>query len=183
MSMHRIASRLLAGLAVACGSFSMAACQQDHGAASANAEPTAVISPAPATTAPAAPVPGGRAGDCQKTSGIIAKAATTTKSSLLLPITAEKASNVETAAAGARAGVATLEAPDVKAALLRYATDMEQVAVHLRKAQGSSSADQKELGLAVSADQEAASDALKVTFVCANQKGTTTTGGTATTTP
>jgi hypothetical protein len=180
--MHRIASRLLAGLAVACGSFSMAACQQDHGAASANAEPTAVISPAPATTAPAAPVPGGREGDCQKTSGIIATTTSSTKTSLLLPITAEKASDVASAAANARAGVATIEAPDVKAALLRYATAMEQVAAHLRKAQGSSSADQKELGLAVDAEQDAANDALKVTFLCATQKGTTT-GGTATTTP
>jgi hypothetical protein len=183
MSMQRIAAQALAGLVLACGSFSMAACQQDHGAAAAKAVATPVISRAPATAPPATPAPGGRAGDCQKTSGIIAKIATSTKSSLLLPITAAKATNVESAAANARAGVATLEAPDVKTVMLRYATDMEQVAVHLRKAQGSSSADQKELGLAVRADQEAANEALKVTFVCANQKGTTATGGTATTTP
>ncbi|MDQ1647495.1 MAG: hypothetical protein QOJ50_3679 [Cryptosporangiaceae bacterium] len=186
--MQRIAARALAGLALACGSVSMTACQQDHGAASAKAEPTPVISSAPATSAPPTPAPDGRAGDCQKTSGVIATTTASMKTALLLPITAAKASDVESAAANARAGVATIEAPDVKAALLRYATDMEQVAVHLRKAQGSPSADQKELGLAVNADQDAANDALKVTFVCANQKGTTTTGrtttgGTATTTP
>jgi hypothetical protein len=178
--MQRIAARALAGLALASGSISVAACQQGHGAASAKAEPTPIVSTAPATEAPAAPALAGRAGDCQKTSDILAKIATSTKSSLLLPITAEKASSVESAAAKVRAGVAAIEAPDVKAVMLRYATDMEQVAVHLRKAQVSSSADQKELGLAVNADQEAANEAVKVTFVCANQQGTTTTGGTTT---
>src|SRR4051794_32966518 len=111
----------LVGLALTSGSFTMAGCQQDP-IPSAQSEPAPIAAPASAT----APLEGG-AGDCQRASGIVAKANAATKNSLLMPINAEKASNMDSAAAQIHADVATLEAADVKPTMLRYAADMEQV--------------------------------------------------------
>lgn len=170
--------RALVGLALASGVFTLAGCQQQQDHASAQGSPTP--STAPRTDSPSAS-PGGRSSDCEKVDAIMRKANTGTKDSLMLPITGEKVSTMQRLAAEIRTDAATLDAPDVKTPMLRYSADMDDVAVDLRKAQGSST-DLKELKLAVDADLNAANEAMKITFACANLKGVTTQGGGTTTT-